>query len=201
MLEYTQLGHIRETNTFAYADQSIEKEQMAFLILAPGLIISIFITPTSSSTDQSPDQSKVIVSPKLNIQYTLNTKTQLYLKTGKGFHSNDARVVVFNRGYDILPAAYGADLGVLLKPTRNLLVNVAAWYLYLQQEFVYVGDEGVVEPSGKTKRIGIDLSARYQFNNWLFADANLNIAKPRSVEEPKGENYIPLAPTFTSTGG
>ncbi|HEY1201579.1 MAG TPA: TonB-dependent receptor [Niastella sp.] len=200
VLEYNQLGDIRETNTFAYADQSIEKNRWRFNVGAR-LDHFNFHYNDKLSTDQLPDQQKVIVSPKLNVQYTLNTKTQLYLKTGKGFHSNDARVVVFNRGYDILPAAYGADLGVLLKPTRNLLVNVAAWYLYLQQEFVYVGDEGVVEPSGKTRRIGLDVSARYQFNNWLFADANVNLAKPRSVEEPKGENYIPLAPTFTSTGG
>jgi outer membrane cobalamin receptor len=200
VLEYMQLGDIRETNAFVYADESIEKDRWRFNIGAR-LDYLNFHYFDKLTADQSPDQQKAIVSPKLNIQYTLNTKAQLYLKTGKGFHSNDARVVVFNRGYDILPAAYGADLGVLLKPTRNLLVNVAAWYLYLQQEFVYVGDEGVVEPSGKTRRIGIDLSARYQFNNWLFADVNMNLAKPRSMEAPKGENYIPLAPTFTSTGG
>ncbi|WP_205511432.1 TonB-dependent receptor [Longitalea arenae] len=200
VLEYTQLGDIRETNAFAYADQSIEKNRWRFNIGAR-LDYFNFHYKDKLSAAQSPDQEKVIVSPKLNIQYTLDTKTQLYLKTGKGFHSNDARVVVFNQGHEILPAAYGADLGVLLKPTRNLLVNLAAWYLYLQQEFVYVGDEGVVKPSGKTRRIGLDLSARYQFNNWLFADANVNIAKPRSAEEPKGENYIPLAPGLTSTGG
>jgi outer membrane cobalamin receptor len=200
ILEYKQLGDIRETNAFAYADESIEKNRWRFNIGARVDYLHFHYFDKLTS-DQSPDQQKITVSPKLNIQYTLNTKTQLYLKTGKGFHSNDARVVVFNRGYDILPAAYGADLGMLLKPTRNLLVNVAAWYLYLQQEFVYVGDEGVVEPSGKTRRIGIDLSARYQVNNWLFADVNANLAKPRSAANPKGENYIPLAPTFTSTGG
>ena len=200
VLEYKQLGDIRESNAFAYVDESIEKNRWRFNFGAR-LDYLHFHYLDKLISDQSPDQQKVTVSPKFNIQYTLNTKTQLYLKTGKGFHSNDARVVVFNRGYDILPAAYGADLGVLLKPTRNLLVNVAAWYLYLQQEFVYVGDEGVVEPSGKTRRIGVDLSARYQINNWLFADVNANLAKPRSVEDPKGENYIPLAPNFTSTGG
>jgi outer membrane receptor protein involved in Fe transport len=35
----------------------------------------------------------------------------------------------------------------------------------------------------------------------LFADVNVNLAKPRSMEAQKGENYIPLAPSFTSTGG
>ena len=81
------------------------------------------------------------------------------------------------------------------------MISAAAWYLYLQQEFIYVGDEGIVEPSGKTKRTGLDLSVRYQINKWLFTDVNLNLAKPESLEERKGENYIPLAPTLTSTGG
>jgi outer membrane receptor protein involved in Fe transport len=110
-------------------------------------------------------------------------------------------LILNNTGRELLPAAYGADLGVNLKPLPGLLLNAAAWYLYLEQEFVYVGDEGVVEASGKTRRIGIDLSARYQVVKWLFADINLNIAKPRSIQESKGEDFIPLAPTFTSTGG
>ena len=200
VLEYKQLGDIRESNAFAYAEESFEKNRWRFNI-GTRLDYFDFHYYDKLVTGQSPDQHKLIASPKLNIQYTLNTKAQLYLKTGKGFHSNDARVVVFNRGYDILPAAYGADFGILLKPTHNLLINAAAWWLYLKQEFVYVGDEGVVEPSGKTRRIGIDVSGRYQFNSWLFADVNLNLAKPRSMEEAKGQNYIPLAPTFTSTGG
>jgi outer membrane receptor protein involved in Fe transport len=73
--------------------------------------------------------------------------------------------------------------------------------LYLQQEFVYVGDEGVVEPGGKTRRTGIDVSARYQLGRHFFADANINLARARSIENPKGENHIPLAPTLTSGGG
>lgn len=200
VLEYKQLGDIRETNAFAYAEQSFEKNRWRFNI-GTRLDYFNFHYHDKLVTGQLPDQNKLIASPRLNIQYTLNTKTQLYLKTGKGFHSNDARVVVFNRGYDILPAAYGADFGVLIKPTHNLLINAAVWYLNMKQEFVYVGDEGVVEPGGKTRRIGIDLSGRYQFNSWLFADVNMNLAKPRSLEEAKGQHYIPLAPTFTSTGG
>ncbi len=73
--------------------------------------------------------------------------------------------------------------------------------MYLDQEFVFVGDEGVVEPSGRSRRTGVDLSIRYQINKWLFADADLNYANPRSIDEARGEDYIPLAPDFTSTGG
>jgi len=66
---------------------------------------------------------------------------------------------------------------------------------------VYVGDEGIVEPGGKTKRVGIDVSARYQFNSWLYGDLDLNYTKARTIAAAKGENYIPLAPSFTSIGG
>jgi outer membrane cobalamin receptor len=200
VLEYAQLGDISEDNFFIYADESFEKGPWLVNIGLRGDYFN-FRYNDQLMTDQLPARRKSILSPKLNLQYTVNNKTQIYLKGGKGFHSNDARVVVFNSGQDILPAAYGADLGVMLKPVPKMLVNVAAWYLYLQQEFVYVGDEGIVEPSGKTKRMGIDLSARYQFTKWLFADFNANLARPRSIDEPKGQNYIPLAPTLTSTGG
>jgi Outer membrane receptor proteins, mostly Fe transport len=200
VLEYVQLGDISEDNFYAYTDQSFESGPWLFNVGLRGDFFS-FRYNDKLVTEQLPARRKSILSPKLNIQYTVNNTTQVYLKGGKGFHSNDARVVVFNNGEDILPAAYGADLGVLLKPVPDLLINVAGWYLYLQQEFVYVGDEGIVEPSGKTRRLGIDFSARYQFNKWLFADFNANWARPRSIDEPKGEDYIPLAPTLTSTGG
>src|SRR5438067_1237288 len=71
------------------------------------------------TTQQLPVQSKSTISPKLNVQYTINSKMQLYIKAGKGFHSNDACVVIANQGYEILPAAYGADLGITLKPTSH----------------------------------------------------------------------------------
>ena len=29
----------------------------------------------------------------------------------------------------------------------------------------------------------------------------MNFTRPRAIGEPKGQDYIPLAPTFTSTGG
>ncbi|MBC9912033.1 TonB-dependent receptor [Chitinophaga varians] len=141
------------------------------------------------------------VSPKLNFSYSTGSIAQWYLKTGMGFHSNDMRVVMQQHGKDILPFSAGADLGVVLKPVPNLLIQPALWYLYLQQEFVYVGDEAVVEPSGKTRRLGVDVSVRYQPVKWLYLDADVNYAHAREIGQPKGANYIPLAPVLTSTGG
>ena len=82
-----------------------------------------------------------------------------------------------------------------------IVIDLAVWYLYLEQEFVYVGDEGIVEPGGKTKRMGLDLSFRYQPASRLFLDIDMNYCYGRATDEPKGANFIPLAPVFTSTGG
>lgn len=141
------------------------------------------------------------VSPKLNLYYHVNDRAQFYLTTGKGFHSNDTRAVVVQNGTAILPAAYGADLGTVFKPSKKVIVNAALWYIYLQQEFVYSGDGGFVEFSGKTKRYGFDFSGRYQPVHSLYFDVDVNYAHPRAVGEAKGQDYVPLAPTWTSTGG
>jgi hypothetical protein len=146
-------------------------------------------------------QTKGIASPKLSLFYNAASNLQLYLKGGTGFHSNDTRVVVAQSGQKILPRAYGGDLGLIAKPAKNLWISAAAWIIDLEQEFVYVGDEAVVEAGGYTRRYGTDLSLRYQVLKWLFIDSDLNYTVPRTLHVEKGESYIPLAPTFTSIGG
>ena len=150
---------------------------------------------------QPPIVGKTIINPKLNFNYQVNQNVSFFVRSGTGFHSNDARVVVAQDGKDILPRAYGLDLGADIKVTRQLLIHTALWHLDLDQEFVYSGDEGVVEPSGKTTREGVDVSVRYQLNSWLFADLDANFTKPRAVGLPEGQNYIPLAPVQTSIAG
>lgn len=154
-----------------------------------------------ASLPAAKEASAARISPKLNISYTQNQNVQWYIKSGFGFHSNDVRVVVAQDGKDILPYSFGSDFGVILRPTANMIIQPAIWHMYLQQEFVYVGDEAVVEPSGKTRRLGFDLSLRYQPISWLYLDGDLNYAHARYIDEPKGEDYIPLVPSLTSTGG
>ena len=51
----------------------------------------------------------------------------------------------------------------------HFLFNVAFWGLELENELVYVGDEGVVENSGATRRLGVDVDARCELMKNLFA--------------------------------
>ena len=200
-IDNIQLGDIKETNTYAYASIDYKKDKWTII---PGLRVDNIqfnyvddLQPTYVSTSES----KTFLSPKLNVLYSSSQDLQFFLKSGIGFHSNDTRVVVAQNGKDILPAAYGADLGTIWRPFSKLFFNAAAWYLYLEQEFVYVGDAGIVEPSGKTQRFGLDLGLRYQINDWLFFNTDATLTKAHSIDDPKGSDYIPLAPDFTMAGG
>ena len=200
-LENIQLGDVNQTNIDAFVKAEFDFGKFK---IAPALRLDYFkfmYNDALQSDYQTLSETKTIVSPKLNFYYNAQDNLQLYLKSGLGFHSNDTRVVVANGGEDILPRSYGADLGSVWKPFPKLVVNSALWYLFLEQEFVYVGDAGIVEPSGKTRRYGLDLGLRYQLNDWLFLDSDATITNARSIDEPDGQDYIPLAPDFTLTGG
>ncbi len=199
-LNYVKLGNVKEFNGYAFTQQQLSVGKWLF---DAGVRLDYFTFNYFDKLIDAalPAQQKTIASPKLNIQYSINKTVQLYVKTGKGFHSNDSRVVTANDGKQILPAAYGADFGLYLKPTKNFYLNIAAWYLKLDQEFVYVGDDGNIEPGGATSRQGIDITGKYQFTKNLFANVNINFTKPRAIGEAKGNDYIPLAPTATTTGG
>lgn len=195
------LGDVGESSIYGYAGLNIEWGKW---MINPAVRLDYFKFDYSDRTLEEytdPEVSKAIVSPKLNFIYNLNRKWQFLLKMGKGFHSNDARVVVAQNGKTVLPASYGADLGVLWKPLPTLMINATAWYLWMEQEFVYVGDEAVVEPGGKTRRCGVDAGLRWQFlNNW-YLQADYTYSHARSIGEPKGEDYLPLAPVHTFVTG
>ncbi|MBK7009654.1 MAG: TonB-dependent receptor [Saprospiraceae bacterium] len=144
---------------------------------------------------------KTTISPKITLQYDVSRNMKWYLKAGRGFHSNDSRVTLANQVKNAMPAATGADLGVVSKILKKVVFTGALWYLSLDQEFVYVGDEGIIEPSGRTERKGIDLGLRWQPLSSLFIYGDLNTCKAKSVDDEEGSNNIPLAPTTTMTGG
>lgn len=194
-------GDIREGNVNAYVSETLSLTDKLSVNAAVRFDYFHFTYNNRLDSIRRGAVNKSILSPKLNLNYQFTKNVRLFVRTGTGFHSNDARVVVAQSGRETLPRAYAVDVGAELKITQRLLVHAALWRLDLDQEFVYVGDDGIVEPSGKTQREGLDLSVRYQLNSWLFADFDVNATKPRSKGIQEGQNYIPLAPTTTSIGG
>lgn len=200
-LEQIQFGNVDEMNAGLFASQEwqLSRKWTAELGIRYDQFFSTYRDLLVHA--QSASARAGILSPKINVSFNPNDRHQLYLNSGRGFHSNDTRVVVPRLGREVLPAAYGADFGWIWKPANRFFVQPVVWYLWLDQEFIYVGDAGIIEAGGRTRRYGVDLSARYQLTKHLFADVDLNWTRPRAADELAGENFIPLAPVFTTIGG
>ncbi len=141
------------------------------------------------------------VSPRIAAAVELDEGTTLHAGVGLGFHSNDARdVVSAGPGEPVLPRATSAEAGIRRRWGGGE-VAMAVWGLDLASELVFVGDEGVTEPSGPTRRLGIDLEGRVRLTRWLWADADLSLARARVREAAPGANRVPLAPWLSASGG
>jgi hypothetical protein len=201
VLDTSNFGNIFETNINLYGQLTwLKKKWMVNF----GLRFDDFKFEYVDKTAEvyAPETKyQYLLSPKLNAAFDASKTVQIYAKLGQGFHSNDARVVTRNDSLPTLAKAYGADLGVNLKPLPRVIINAALWYMYLESELVWSGDAGTWEPSGQTNRFGVDLSLRWQIINYLFFDMDINYSIARFIGEPEGANYVPLAPIWTSTGG
>ncbi|MCF8378238.1 MAG: TonB-dependent receptor [Bacteroidales bacterium] len=175
-----------------------------------------------------------LISPKFSAVYSPNRTIELFFNSGIGFHSNDARNIIFAKkaselehiwagegasdqeiderlaslNFDPgiknainLPKAIGVEAGARFRFLNRLDIGMAAWYLHLEREFVFVGDGGYSELSDPTQRIGIDMEGRLKYNSWLWLDVDICLSEGKILNLPVGENNIPLAPGFTSSGG
>lgn len=200
-LNYIKKGAIDEINPSVYIDEKLELSDKFMLNAAVRLdYFSFSFNNTLDTSYQIKTKTKTTASPKLNLFYTPNSTFQFFAKSGVSFHSNDTRVAV-ETTENTVPKAFGTEVGTTAKVFKNFLMNATVWALWLEQEFVYVGDDAIIEPSGPTRRAGLDLSIRYQLTSWLFADLDFNYAHGRFTSNPEKKNFIPLAPVFTSIGG
>lgn len=201
IIERLAFGDIREANAGLYVNETFRFSEN--VSINAGLRFDHF---QFSYKDQLTDNSfksanDQIISPKLNTYVRISDAVQVFGNIGYGFHSNDSRVVIAQQATETLPRALGIDIGTFWKPVPRLILSGTLWHLDLDQEFVYVGDAAIVEPSGRTRRMGIEFSGRWQILEWLYADADFNYTKAIALDEAEGENYIPLAPRFSSIGG
>mgnify|MGYP000238778171 CR=1 FL=1 len=192
-------GDIEETNLQFYVQEDIKLSQR--LRFLAGLRYDYFLFDYSDKLNNSNTfEGEAQLSPKFQLSYDLNENLNLYTKYGLGYHSNDSRLITGNNRNNRLAQAQGFDIGTYWRPNEKVLINMAVWNLDLEDELVYVGDEGIVESSGATRRMGLDFSMRYQLLEYLSGTIDANYAFARSKNSPKGENYIPLAPSFSSLG-
>jgi hypothetical protein len=147
----------------------------------------------------SGDTNDTILAPKLSVIYTLDTESELYFSTGRGFHSNDARgttilvdpnTQVPVEQVDPLVASTGAEFGFRTFRNDKLNLSASLWYLELDSELLFVGDAGITEPSRPSRRYGIELPVYYRIGHWVL-DVELALTKSRYVDDDPSGDQIP----------
>lgn len=143
----------------------------------------------SDTARNSGRRTAAIASPKLSLAFTITPKTELYLNAGLGFHSNDARgttirvdpadrVTPVDR-VDPLVRSRGYETGLRTSFLPGLVSTVSIWTLDLASELVFVGDAGGTEPSGSTRRYGVEFANFYRPASWVAFDADVSFSHAR----------------------
>jgi outer membrane receptor protein involved in Fe transport len=146
--------------------------------------------------------SGTMINPKLNFIFTpfddsaTARGTNLFVNFGGGFHSNDARVFVQDPDKKI-PRYWGGELGAKSRLFERLDATFSYWRSYLTSELVFVGDEGTFEPSGASRRHGVESEFRYDILPWLTYDLDLSYTWAEFINGDK----VPLAPRFLTFTG
>ncbi|MEO7050648.1 MAG: TonB-dependent receptor, partial [Rhodanobacter sp.] len=140
------------------------------------------------------------VSPKLSLIFGPWHKTEFFVNAGNGFHSNDARGVIYRveptTGGPADPApplvgAFGQELGLRTQIVPGLQSSLTVWRLNSESELVYNADSaiGTTSPNGASKRYGVEWSNHLLLNDWLLFDADLAYTHARFAHP--GENSDP----------
>jgi len=149
-------------------------------------------------TGEKNDASDAMVSPKINAIYSTSDTTHWFANYGQGYHSNDARG--FSEGShasdekaDVFARSEGADIGVQTQLTDTLQLAASLWWLTLESELIFVGDNGETEASDKSERKGVEGSIFWQPQSWLIIDSDIAFSQARLQPKGQGEQYIPGA--------
>lgn len=151
------------------------------------------------TSDVNPADSAVktaaVASPKLSFIFAPWGDTELFLNTGYGFHSNDARGV----SKSLNPATplvrtKGGEIGVRTRAVDHLQSSLALWMMDSDSELVFAGDTGGTEPTGPARRIGVEWANYWTPTPWFILDADVAVSRARYKDPAlSGGAYVPEA--------
>jgi hypothetical protein len=139
-----------------------------------------------------------IISPKGNLIFAASPNMDLFVNAGSGYHSNDPRTVATDPSSGFVRAV-GLETGAQVRTLEDrLTASLAFWGMDVDSELVFDGDTGTTEPSGPSRRMGIENEWSYQLNRWLHADLDINLA---DAKYRGTDGSVPLAMNQYFTGG
>jgi len=148
------------------------------------------------------------LSPKLTLVWAVTPRTELFVNTGRGLHSNDARGMTARvdpkSGDPVDPVPplvplTGAELGLRTQAVKGLQSSVSLWGLRSASELVYVGDAGATEASPGSRRRGVEFSNRWQPLPWFLLDADLAFSHARFDDGSRIANSVDRVASVAAT--
>ena len=140
------------------------------------------------------------------IGQTINNLISVWQQDGLNNNQIDEKLQKYNldpamKGISTLPKATAGEVGMQTRLFNRLHLNLAAWYLHLQTEYVYDGDGGTTALGNPTQRLGFDAEMRYSFLPWLWFDSDISYSHATQTNLSAGQNYVPNAPALVASGG
>jgi outer membrane receptor protein involved in Fe transport len=151
--------------------------------------------------------SEQLLTPKLGLVLGPFGKTEYYANWGQGFHSNDARGTTATTNISdgssaervpFIAKATGSEVGVRTQLLPHWYSSLTFWQMELDSELVYIGDSGVTEPKGGSRRYGAEWSNYYSYDG-LILDADVALSHARFTESSGGGKHIPNAIPVTAS--
>ncbi|EQA36325.1 TonB-dependent receptor [Leptospira inadai serovar Lyme str. 10] len=156
-----------------------------------------YMNVTDAMSYASAGKTANIVSPKVSWIFGPWANTEFFVNYGFGFHSNDAKgILVKPSPVTPLVRTKGGEAGMRTTPVKQIVLNVAYWFLDVNSELVFNGDSGSTDPSGRSIRKGIELSLSYKLNSWLNFDEDLSYSSARYTNGGflgRDGDYVPQA--------
>ena len=199
---------VRQTQLGVFAQTSLEftPELRAVLGLRASRLqarVNALTLPANGGSAQDTQ-----LSPKLTVVWAVTPKTELFVNTGRGFHSNDARGTTARfdpktgNPVDPVPALVpltGAEIGLRTEAFAGLQSSVSVWGLRSASELVYIGDAGATEASLGSRRRGVEFSNRWQPVPWFLLDADLAFSHARLNDGSRIPNAIDRVASVAGT--
>lgn len=204
----TSDNDIEQTNLGWFAQQEIKPNDWLRVQLGARMDNFWFTVrqngdPATIAEPISGQGSATIVNPKVNFIFTpfqdnaVARNTNLFVNFGGGYHSNDARVFVQDKDKKI-PRYLGGELGYRSRFFDKVDLSFSYWRAHLDSELVFVGDAGGFEPSGRSRRQGLESEIRHDLLPWLTYDQDFSYTWARMVDSG---GHVPLAPRLTVLSG
>jgi outer membrane receptor protein involved in Fe transport len=147
-------------------------------------------------------------SPKLGLAFGpfgAQSHTEFYVNWGYGFHSNDVRgATAAQNPLALFAKSSGSEIGMRSTPLPGWNSSLSLWQMKSASELVFVGDEGVTQARGASRRHGLEWSNYFAPTPGIIIDADLawshaRFDTPVEVEGFGSGSHVPNAIPLTAS--